>query len=230
MGSLKNSRPKACHQALNPWQPSYWHSLQFLNNRDQDEEEKKEQHDLRKEQRHTRLLAAVMTRPNLAPGHPKSTPRGPPPGKGAGFSCGSPKHWSKDCSGSKSQSTPQKSCLLSKKMGCWKREGPQLLRKRKFPHTSHGNGWLTGPGNLQDSPKDSHHYKGGTMDNHLLGRQAFPVLVDPGVTYCVLASNLLGPLPLKPALFWGSKESKNWNISPPLQLALKIVSFRWLVS
>ena len=130
MGSLKNSRPKACHRALNPWQPFYWHSLQFLNNRDQDEEEKKEQHDLRKEQRHTRLLAAVMTRPKLAPGHPKSTPRGPPPGKGAGFSCGSPEHWSKDCSGSKSQSTPQKSCLFAKKMGCWKREGPQLLRKR----------------------------------------------------------------------------------------------------
>ena len=63
MRSLKNSRPKACHGVLNPWQPSYGHSLQFFNNRDQDEEEKKEQHDLRKEQWHTRLSAAVMTRP-----------------------------------------------------------------------------------------------------------------------------------------------------------------------
>ena len=41
-------------------------------------------------------------------------------------------------------------------------------------------------------------------------------LTDKGATYCVLASNFLGPSPLKPALLLGSKESQNWNISPPL--------------
>ena len=42
-----------------------------------------------------------------------------------------------------------------------------------------------------------------------LGGKLVQFLVDPGATYCVLASNFLGPSPLKPALLLGSKESQN---------------------
>lgn len=49
-----------------------------------------------------------------------------------------------------------------------------------------------------------------------MGGKLVQCLVDPGATYCVLASNLRDPLPLKPALLLGSKESQNWNISPLL--------------
>ena len=67
-------------------------AFRVFSNRDQAEEERKEQCDLRKERLQARLLAAITTRPNPPPGHPKSTPRRPPPGKGNFFSCGSPKH------------------------------------------------------------------------------------------------------------------------------------------
>ena len=101
-------------------------AFSVFNNKDQAEEEKKEQHDFRRERQQARLLAAIMRRPNPLPGHPKSTPRRPPPGKGASFSCGSPGHWSKECSGNRSQPAPKTLCPLGKKMGHWKRESHQL--------------------------------------------------------------------------------------------------------
>ena len=67
-------------------------AFSVFNNKDHAEEERKEQRDLRKEQWQVRLLAALMTKPNPALGHPKSAPRRPLPGKGSCFSCGSPEH------------------------------------------------------------------------------------------------------------------------------------------
>ena len=98
-------------------------AFSVFNSRDQAEEEKKEQRD-------SRLLAAILTRPNPPPGHPKSTPRRPLPRKGACFSRGTPKHWNKESPGNRAQSTHKTPCPLCKKMGHWRRECPQLWRER----------------------------------------------------------------------------------------------------
>ena len=115
-------------------------AFSVFNHRDQAEEERKEQCDFRKERQQVRLLAAIMTRPNPPPGYPKSTPRRPPPGRGACFSCGSPEHWSKECPGNSPSLHPNAMPALQEDGLLEEGRPPAPKGVRKFPHASHGGG------------------------------------------------------------------------------------------